>query len=325
MGHGDDFDDRDATHPEASSASASQAPDGLLDEVDLDELFTAPEADDEPGPHVLRQSFKLVAATPQPGAAPATGAPPQGAVSQVLRLSVDGARVNVVTDEDGEARVHMELLVDNALGKLLELEELLVVLRDASGGLLAVEREYFGTRFSRDQELIADLNLAQGVMARLATMELLVAYELEFQTLVASALIEDHTFGGELPHRLPVPLFVRQAPPVPGFPRYDVELAAFDVYEWDASLLVLVHLRERGESEDDHRDGVLALRDKGGRIIAREELSFARLSAAAGDYAEVRFDIEPDAHASLARLDLALSGTVGRRERLGVFELVTPN
>lgn len=349
MGHRDEPDDRDAPKalddpPEDGAGSDPQlnldARPDLAHKVDLDELFARPgEDEDSPGPHVRRQSFKLVAATPSPGAARSSG-PPAGAdqplgptatsaptspTSDVLALSVDTARVDVVTDEDGDARAHLELIVDNTLGKVLELEELIVVFRDVAGALLAVQREYFGTRFSRDQELITDLTLGQGVIPRAATVELLVAYELEFQTLVASALLEQPTFGGELPHRLPLPLFVRQAPPVPGFPRYEAELAAFDVYEWDGSLQVLVHLRELGESEDDQRDGVLALRDKQGQIIAREELSFARTSARAGDFAEVRFDIEPSAYPTLARLDLALSGTVGRRERLGVFELVTPN
>ncbi len=310
MAHGDDFDDQGPGAPA----------DELLG-VDLDELFAHPDRDDDgPGHQAQRRSLKLVPATP-----PASAVQDAPAVSEVLALSVDGARVDVVTDEDGEARVHLELLVDNALGKVLELEELLVVFRDASGALLAVEHEYFGTRFSRDQELIADLTLGPDIMPRVATVEFLAAYEFEFQTLVASALLEEHTFGGELPHRLPLPLFVRQAPPVSGFPRYEAELAAFDVYEWDASLQVLVHLRELGESDDDQRDGVLALRDKRGQIVAREELSFARTAAAAGDFAEARFDLEPSAYSTLARLDLALSGTVGRRERLGVFELVTPN
>jgi hypothetical protein len=244
-----------------------------------------------------------------------------GGGSETLELLADGARVTLVEGEEGD-QLLLDATLVNHLERPLELDELVLVLRDGAGALLDVVDRWVNTKFARSQEIIGEFDCGPGVAAEVATVEVVAEIDFAFQGLMALGHVEDVPFLGEVPHRRVVAVDTRVAPAQRGWPSWDIQLAAFVGYSWEAEVEVILDLREHGECADGSREIIVALRDAEGGLIAKEALALDKVGATCRTRAKVHFTLPPHELPGLSRIDVAVAGSCVRRECLGTFEIV---
>lgn len=291
-----------------------KTPEPTMSADDLDDLFGP--SDDEPQegqptePAALRRTLRLRPLELPPHAHTPT-----------LEIAGSSARLVVIQENDGAARLQLNATLMNLIQPSLELNELQLILRTADGRLLDLHTHYVNTRFQRAQELVAELHIGAGVIDSAGRVDIVAQSSYEFRARLLQATLHLDALPTE-GQRLAWITDREPSPPPPGTPDLLVDLEGFLDLRYEHHAEFILQITERSPSQDPSREVVIALRDAQGRVIARQN-AWANLSTQTPTTLKITlYSNETNQLSRATSVDLAIKGFRRAQEHIASFEIL---
>ena len=208
--------------------------------------------------------------------------------------------------------------LDNRSARPVKLAAMDLALRDEDGRLADVGRRVLRDQFWHHHPLDVRLAFGEGSLDRARTVDVMITHEVSYRARVLAADLEPWD-GGGLPARAPWPYRLR--PIEPGHPAFDVQLALFRPRADYLRLGFVVELQQRTPLREVTVSEVLVvLRNRGGSVLNKTTYQ-ATIENGGPVYVHGDLMVDLPDLRTARRIEVALSGTTRRTERVASFAL----
>lgn len=245
--------------------------------------------------------------------------------SGALTLDPASLELSLKSEYGGSHELRVRAEIKNHTGKALTLGTVQLVLRGANGELRDSATDWKDVKFVDRQELMQEITLERGALAKLGRMEIWAEWESTLKCTVASATGEAPAMrkGDGDAYEEPWPVTLNPSEDAkPWLPRFEVAgLSGFVTHEYDDfRSRWLAEISEASGSLRHDRTLVLALRDEKGKVLTKEQEDVELHET----NRIVKFDFYGVKHSTLKRarsVDLVAKVHMQRRERLCAFSV----
>lgn len=285
----------------------AQRENDMARQEDLDDLFGPAQTEEEQATAGARQRTLRLS--------PVEAAPR----SRIVEFAGNDVNVRAALDNDG-GRLHLTATLMNLLDVAVEFNELQIILRRPDGTLLDCVPHYLNSRFKRAQEIVAELQFGAGVLEDVGQIDIRANFNFEFRTRLATATVLDAPPTAT--HlRQPWRFEVETVESPPGYPDFDLTFTGYHGAGYDEFCEFILQIVDLTPSSDLTRETVVALRDRDGKVLAKET-HWGTYPVGTPTIFKIAPYLDGKKLRSVHAVDIAIKGNCRRHELIGAFTVL---